>query len=108
VIATAIRNNLRGNADILARYGGEEFVLLLPGTDSHGAFEVVERIRIAVMSLNHPNPGTPSEIVTVSAGIAVAATRPVSTETLLGSADLALYRAKSTGRNRVCLQTPAS
>jgi len=103
VIATAIRNNLRSNSDILARFGGEEFVLLLPGTDADGALEVMERIRIAVMALNHPNPSTTYDVVTVSAGIAVADTRPVTVETLLHNADLALYRAKSSGRNRVRL-----
>jgi diguanylate cyclase (GGDEF)-like protein len=101
MIATAIRNNLRGETDILARYGGEEFVLLLPATTGDAAYDVIERIRIAVMALNHPNPGMPVNIVTISAGIAVATNKLASIEALLNEADKALYRAKSSGRNRV-------
>jgi diguanylate cyclase (GGDEF)-like protein len=101
VIATAIRNNLRGGSDILARFGGEEFVILLPATTEDQAHEVVERIRIAVLSLKHPNPNQGCDLVTISAGIATT-NGPVNIETLLNNADTALYRAKSAGRNRVC------
>lgn len=102
VIATAIRNNLRGSSDILARFGGEEFIIILPATAEDQAREVVERIRIAVLSLKHPNPGQGCDLVTVSAGIATT-NGPVNIETLLNNADTALYRAKSAGRNRVCV-----
>jgi diguanylate cyclase (GGDEF)-like protein len=101
IVATAIRNNLRGRSDILARYGGEEFVLLLPGTGLDAAVEIAERVRQAIAALRHPNPGAPSEIVTISLGVAVAESGPVVIETLLGDADGALYRAKQAGRNQV-------
>ncbi len=100
VVATAIRNQLRQKSDMLARYGGEEFVLVLPNTGAEQAREIVERVRLAVLALNHPNPGTALEHVSISAGLAVAQ-HLVSVESLLQEADEALYRAKSAGRNRV-------
>ena len=100
VVATTIRNHLRQKGDILARYGGEEFVLLLPNTPAEIALEITERIRLAVLSLNHPNPGTELERVSISAGIA-ATHQPIRVEALLLAADQALYRAKTNGRNQV-------
>ncbi len=100
VVATTIRNHLRRKGDVLARYGGEEFVLLLPNTPAQIALEITERIRLAILALNHPNPGTELERVSISAGIA-AADQPVRVESLLLAADQALYRAKTSGRNQV-------
>lgn len=101
LVATAIRNTLRGKTDILARYGGEEFVVLLPATTLDDAMEVVERIRAAIVNLNHPNPGSPYQIVTASFGVAAVNVRPLHIEALIRAADEALYNAKSAGRNRV-------
>jgi diguanylate cyclase (GGDEF)-like protein len=86
--------------DILARFGGEEFVILLPDTGLAEAKQVAERIRREIET--RPDKGLPN--YTVSLG--VAATRSVDgqaagIETLLASADAALYRAKERGRNRV-------
>jgi diguanylate cyclase (GGDEF)-like protein len=100
VVATTIRNHLRQKGDILARFGGEEFVLLLPNTDATEAREVAERVREAVFSLKHPNPGTVLGLVSISAGLAVAVTAG-GVAGLLQDADRALYRAKAGGRNRV-------
>jgi diguanylate cyclase (GGDEF)-like protein len=100
-VAAAIRANLRGQQDIAARYGGEEFVLLLPGTDLGTACGIAERVRAAVQELEHPNPGSPHEVVTVSIGVAVWQARPLALPALMQAADQALYRAKITGRNRV-------
>jgi diguanylate cyclase (GGDEF)-like protein len=101
LVAAAIRNNLRGQSDILARYGGEEFVLLLPGTDLAAAYDIAERVRAAIVALDHPNPGAPQSVVKVSIGVAELLTPPIALQTLLQSADQALYRAKLSGRNRV-------
>ncbi len=100
VIAAAITGHLR-KTDILARYGGEEFVLLLPGTDKEKALEITERVRAAIVSLGHPNPGSPFHMVTASFGVATVAQPPLAIEVLITEADTALYRAKMTGRNRV-------
>ena len=103
LVSAAISGTLRGRTDILARYGGEEFVLLLPGTEAAGAMEVAERIRHAVLDLNHENPGTPLGRVSVSIGVAVTFKTPIQTDALIAAADEALYRAKNDGRNRISL-----
>lgn len=85
-------------APILARMGGEEFVCLLPGADRRDAHRVGEAIRAGIEA--DRRAGHPA--VTVSIGLASAAPgERRSVEDLLRSADRALYRAKSNGRNRV-------
>ena len=90
--------------DILARYGGEEFAVVLPSTDTSGAFMVAERILAAVRALGIAHADSPAGIVTLSAG--VDARQPVQEsaglDQLLTAADEALYQAKKDGRNRVC------
>ncbi|AYF87975.1 sensor domain-containing diguanylate cyclase [Pseudomonas sp. JS3066] len=93
--------------DTVARYGGEEFAVLLPHTDVAGARLVAERIRQAVYEQGLVHSGNPFGVVTVSVGahseVPAQDDRP---EHLLEQADAALYRAKSGGRNRVCLAEP--
>lgn len=90
--------------DTVARYGGEEFVVLLPHTDLAGARLVAERIRQAVYEQGLAHAGSPVGVVTVSVGVHSLAPRdPDHPERLVELADNALYRAKSDGRNRVCL-----
>jgi diguanylate cyclase (GGDEF)-like protein len=101
LVAATIRNNLRSPSDIAARFGGEEFVVLFQNTDLNAAYEVAERIRGAIMDLEHPNPGVPAGIVTVSIGVADLQNPPIAIQTLIANADEALYRAKLTGRNRI-------
>ena len=89
--------------DVVARYGGEELVALLPNTDVEGARHIAERIRDAVAATRIPHEASSVDRhVTVSIG--VAATIPSAAakrETLIERADLALYRAKELGRDRV-------
>ncbi len=101
VIASTIRHNLRGKTDILVRYGGEEFLLLLPGTDIDRAADIAERVRAAIAGLQHHNPGSAYGVITASIGITMVNAHPVNIDMLIESADMALYRAKSAGRNRV-------
>jgi diguanylate cyclase (GGDEF)-like protein len=95
--------------DTVARYGGEEFTVLLPHTDLAGARLVAERIRQAVYERGLPHSDNPAGVVTVSVGAHSLVPSPEDRpEQLLEWADTALYRAKSGGRNRVCLVEPTS
>ena len=92
--------------DLAARYGGEEFIVLLPGADQAAALAVAEQIRAACEALALPHPDSPTgKVVTLSLGVAAclpASDARASVEALIAAADAALYRAKQTGRNRVC------
>jgi diguanylate cyclase (GGDEF)-like protein len=88
--------------DIVARLGGEEFVVLMPNTDLANAFAVADRIREAfAASPIEPLPNT----LTASFGVAEMAPGEQGNE-LLRRADIALYDAKRSGRNRVATQPP--
>jgi diguanylate cyclase (GGDEF)-like protein len=87
--------------DAVGRYGGEEFLIVSPGSDIRGATRQAERIRKGVAAL--PVATQAGEIsLTISLGVADNHLPGVSSlESLLCAADLALYRAKENGRNRV-------
>jgi diguanylate cyclase (GGDEF)-like protein len=89
--------------DTFARYGGEEFACLLTETDINGAMITAEKIREAVARdpLGSAD-GTPLHL-TVSIGIAAYPEHGDSFLGLVEAADRALYRAKQTGRNQVCI-----
>nr|WP_232835705.1 GGDEF domain-containing protein [Actinocorallia populi] len=88
--------------DIVGRFGGEEFAVLLPGADTVEACRVAERLRARVRRLAVPTEDT-TVSVTISIGVALYRTHGQDLIELLASADLALYRAKQSGRDRVCL-----
>jgi len=88
--------------DLVARYGGEEFVFALGETDADGAKWVANLLRQRIEDLNMPHVKSKLKRVTVSCGVAsVMPNDKLSLETLLQTADYALYRAKKQGRNRV-------
>ena len=100
-IAEAALEAVHRPADLLARYGGEEFAVVLPNTNSSGAWEIAEQIRNSVESRRAPHAGNPHGVVTVSIGCAThLPDRNSNYSTLLRAADSALYKAKSAGRNR--------
>lgn len=94
-VAGVLREAIR-EVDTAARYGGEEFVVLLPETGVGGAGEVAERIRARVAG--EPFSGGQ---VTLSIGVAEFPDHGNTSESVIASADSALYDAKSAGRNRV-------
>lgn len=96
-LAVYIREGRR-SSDVAARIGGEEFALILPGTDLAGARIVAERIRQVVRT--SPNFEHP---ITVSMGISSLSRTNARAETLIKEADMALYEAKQSGRDRVCV-----
>jgi len=100
-VAQCIRNALPRNTDSVYRYGGEEFAVVLPLTKLEGALLVAERIRKDVIAL--PIRGTTDSPITVSIGVAVHGPLDYITSNLglIEVADRALYKAKSSGRNRV-------
>jgi len=98
--ALRLRRNIRG-VDLACRFGGEEFVVLMPDTDYQQAQSVAERVRMAVAERGFETGlGRPLS-VTVSVGVALNETIDDTPEMLLKRADVALYRAKREGRNRV-------
>jgi diguanylate cyclase (GGDEF)-like protein len=100
-VAAAVRARLRAS-DVLGRVGGEEFALLLPATDLAGARRLAEGVRAAVEALKVPGGDGKAVGVTVSVGVAVAASDAgLSPDQIYGQADTALYAAKYGGRNRV-------
>lgn len=89
--------------DLVARYGGEEFVALLPGAGPEEASAVAERMRATVEAMPAvwpPGHESGHRPVTVSVGMACLAGVTDGAAELLRRADMALYAAKRTGRNR--------
>jgi diguanylate cyclase (GGDEF)-like protein len=119
-IASALNALLR-DGDLTGRFGGEEFCILLPGTDAAEARQITERLREKISRIATPVSGgmvTGSTVtgttgtgtmagaplqVTVSIGVAALGSSRRDLDELLAAADHALYQAKETGRNRVCV-----
>ncbi len=108
-LAQRIEGQVRAS-DVAARYGGEEFVVLLPNTTVAAAAKLAERIRKAVSSSPIALPCGESITITASIGIAEVSPQPRDNElktmgdALIARADVALYAAKSAGRDRVVVQ----
>jgi diguanylate cyclase (GGDEF)-like protein len=108
--AASIRASIR-DPDICARFGGEEFAVMLPKTHVGGALAVAERIWRAlgdrVYRQEVPAAGQEGAVeikVTASLGLAFFPSKDItSADLLVKFADEALYQAKSSGRNTICL-----
>ncbi|WP_311213847.1 MULTISPECIES: diguanylate cyclase [unclassified Arthrobacter] len=102
-IATTLAREVR-KADAVYRFGGEEFLLVLQDQSPATAAAVMERVRSAVHDLLIEHSGDPDGFLTISAGVsAFTDGHRAGSEQLLREADLALYAAKASGRNRVSL-----
>lgn len=100
-IAQAIASSAKRPADLAARYGGEEFAVILPYTDATGGAKVAQTIsqQVKVLQIEHGSSPV-SRYVTLSLGVASIVPWPGALpETLVASADKALYQAKASGRN---------
>lgn len=99
--ARRLRKNVRG-IDLACRFGGEEFVVVMPDTEGHVAERVAERIRVEIERAPFAIGKTGQLIdVTISVGVSSLQLPLDTMEALMKRADLALYEAKSGGRNRV-------
>jgi diguanylate cyclase (GGDEF)-like protein len=92
--------------DLFARIGGEEFATLLPNTALHDALRLAERVRAVIEGATH---AVREDVVriTVSVGVAPLNEGTAALDAFLSAADIALYRAKAAGRNRVELMSSA-
>ncbi len=90
-VAKILRKSIR-ETDIAARYGGEEFAVILPGTDLENAMKVAERIRTTISTRCG---------ITVSIGVSSFPEYASTAETLIQTADRALYKAKELSKDRV-------
>lgn len=100
VVAATLASNLRPT-DLVARFGGEEFVIIFPDTDVEHARGAADRVRTAVAAQELVMPdGTQLPRVTISMGV-TELDPGQSVPDLLKTADLAMYRAKQSGRDRV-------
>ncbi|NUR27765.1 MAG: GGDEF domain-containing protein [Catenulispora sp.] len=100
-VAATLRSQLR-DYDVVGRFGGEEFVVLLPRADVHEARRVAERLRSRIGRMAIPVDDA-MITVTISAGVAIMTVHGDDLIELLAAADLALYRAKELGRDRICI-----
>lgn len=91
--------------DLLARFGGDEFALLLPQTDMDEAIRTAHRLRRRLAELTVPS-GPDVIHTTVSIGVSHLSSADQDVTDLLAAADVALYRAKARGRDRVEVDTP--
>jgi diguanylate cyclase (GGDEF)-like protein len=104
-IASCLEAQAHRSTDLVARYGGEEFAAVLPSLSADAALEVAERLRQAVFNLNLINGQAPTGRVTISVGVAsLVAHRSAPVETVIETADAALYLAKRRGRNTVAIR----
>ena len=98
--AEVLRRRFRAS-DLVARFGGEEFIAVLDGATRDDGMRIAEEVREQVAKLEIPDEAGNQLHVTVSAGCAALDDADPSRETLLRTADVALFMAKRAGRDRV-------
>ena len=104
-VAECLRNTIKRETDFMARYGGEEFVCLLPFIEKNEALEFAKTMVKNVESMKIPHPmSLHSEYVTISVGMASTVPNDNNSHVqLMNEADIALYSAKESGRNKVVM-----
>lgn len=101
--ATTLKS-IQRKSDVSCRYGGEEFVLLLPNTNITGAQNLANKIRLQIEATRLTLPSKEQIQFTVSLGVAIVNfENDTNIEAALKRADKAMYEAKNSGRNKVCL-----
>lgn len=105
IVSGCLRDHVRGN-DIVCRFGGEEFLVVLQDATLADAANRAEHIREAVSSLVLEFEGSSLGCVTMSFGVSEFPIHGERPEQFIKEADMALYRAKKEGRNRVLTASP--
>ncbi|MBD8009280.1 GGDEF domain-containing protein [Acinetobacter pecorum] len=105
LIAEVTRKEMR-YSDVLARFGGEEFIALLEDTQLQDSLVIAERIRCAIQKQYIYVKPNHAIRFTISIGIAELESHTQTLEDLIKQADIALYQAKKTGRNRIEVYHP--
>ena len=101
LVARTLVENLKGR-DIIARYGGEEFIIMLPQTRLQDAERVANQLRMGLSSKQISRRGTNEVLGSATISIGVAEyVEGEDSDLLVSRADVALYKAKQTGRNKV-------
>ncbi|NOZ33626.1 MAG: GGDEF domain-containing protein, partial [Alphaproteobacteria bacterium] len=101
LVASTIKSSTR-STDLAARYGGEEFAIIVPACSLEGAVQIAEKVREAVQAKELLKRSTNEKLgrITISGGVAQWRNGE-STSEFIERADIALYQAKSNGRNRI-------
>lgn len=100
-IADILKKGIKGS-DIIGRYGGEEFIIIFPDTTKENAIKICEKLRKSVKDFKFPNEESqPNGDLTISFGIASFPDDGIIAAEIIKKADMALYKAKSLGRDRV-------
>jgi diguanylate cyclase (GGDEF)-like protein len=101
-VAQILIQNLR-DVDIIARYGGDEFVVVLPETSLDVTYRIAQRLKQALREHTFLEvEGHPIQL-TASYGIASYPNHARNKKDLIRLADQAMYRAKNSGRDQICL-----
>ncbi len=101
-VASVLKGSARRPSDLVARYGGEEFIVISADTDTDQAGKLADALRGAVAELGIPHAESLHGKITISIGFAAdVPDQENGGDALLKRADMALYRAKDAGRNRV-------
>ena len=103
-VSNTLKTCLRRPADLVARYGGEEFGCILPETSYEDALLIAHELERKVRELALPHASSSVDnVITISAGLATrSGNADGDVNSLIGLADSLLYKAKRTGRGRVC------
>jgi diguanylate cyclase (GGDEF)-like protein len=103
-IAEIIVQSARRPAESVCRYGGEKFAVILPNTDEHQALQFANWLRQQIHGIALPHPLSSFGIVTLSVGVTSRIPSDITTpQTLIEHAEIALFNAKSQGKDRSCI-----
>jgi diguanylate cyclase (GGDEF)-like protein len=92
--------------DVCGRFGGEEFVVILPATNAQNAVIPAEKLRKTIKCTEFASPEGETFSLTVSIGVAELEASEESIEELINKADIALYEAKQTGKDKTVVYEP--